>query len=85
MLQIQIIKQRTEQQIYNIHSLASIWFEKNNFIYEAVQHSLKAQDTIRAIDIIENNLTPSGILCYRKYQKMNKILEIIERKKLDQI
>ena len=53
LLQNQLIKRRTTKQIFEIHRLASLWFEKNNFIDEAIEHSLKAQNPDRAITIIE--------------------------------
>ena len=55
LLQNQLIKRRTTEQIHEIHRLASGWFEKNNFIHEAIEHSLKAQNTDWAIHIIEKN------------------------------
>lgn len=53
LLQNQLIRRKTTEQIHEIHKLASQWFEKNNFIHEAIEHCLKAQDPDCAIAIIE--------------------------------
>ena len=55
LLQIELIKQRTTKQINEIHSLASKWFKNNNYIGDAIEHSLKAQNGEGAITIIEEN------------------------------
>lgn len=55
MLQNELVKRRTTAEINEIHRSASVWFEQNNFITEAIEHSIKGQNTDRAIEIIEKN------------------------------
>ncbi|CAG0953149.1 partial serine/threonine-protein kinase PknK, partial [Anaerolineae bacterium] len=41
--------------IHELHRRASEWLEQNGFIPEAIQHTLMAQDTERAIRLVEQN------------------------------
>ena len=42
-------------QMHELHHRASEWLEQNGFIPEAIQHTLMAQDTERAIRLVEQN------------------------------
>ena len=55
LLQMQLNKRRTEQQIKDILLSASKWFDKNGFIEEAIIHAMKAGDTSFATHIILDN------------------------------
>lgn len=55
LLQNLLIERKSKKQINNLHKLASNWFEENNFIQESIIHSLKENNTDRAVEIIEKN------------------------------
>lgn len=55
LLQNQLRKRRTISQINAINLKASIWFESNKFIAEAIEHALKANEIDHAIKIIIDN------------------------------
>ncbi len=52
LLQNQLRKRMTKEQIKEIYSKASIWFEKNDFIAEAIEYAMKAGDTDWAVKIV---------------------------------
>jgi len=56
MLQNRLIKQYAPDEISDLHRKASEWFEKNNFIDEAIQHALTIGDDIYAADIVEKHV-----------------------------
>ena len=55
LLQKQLLKKRSIQQIKGLNIKSSAWFEKNEFIAEAIEYAIKAEDTERAIRIIKEN------------------------------
>ena len=48
-------KQRTAQQINELHLKASNWFEKNNFLEEAIYHAIEGSEVESAVRIIKEN------------------------------
>jgi len=55
LLQAELNNTLTADQIGDIHNKASIWFEKNELIEEAIEHSIRAGDPDRAVRIISEN------------------------------
>ena len=55
LVQNQLRKLRTIKEISKIHNRAGKWFEKNDFIAEAIEHSIKAKNIDQAIQIIDDN------------------------------
>jgi LuxR family maltose regulon positive regulatory protein len=49
----QRLRQSQPEQESKLHSLASVWFEKNSFVDEAIDHALRAEDFERAAHLIE--------------------------------
>ncbi len=49
----QRLHQTHPQQGVDLHSRASVWYEKNGFTDQAIEHALRAQDFERAVDLIE--------------------------------
>ena len=52
LLQNQLKKHRTIKHINTIYNKASIWFEKNDYIAEAIKYTMQANNTERAVEII---------------------------------
>ena len=52
------LHQTFPEQIAGLHSHAADWFEQNNFVPEAIQHSLTAGDQLHAARIVEKNALP---------------------------
>ena len=52
LLKYQLKKERSVKQINELNKRASIWFEKNNFINEAIGYAIRAKDLDLAIGII---------------------------------
>jgi LuxR family maltose regulon positive regulatory protein len=55
LLQNQLRNRRTDKEIRQIHNRAGKWFEKNDFIAEAIEHSIKAKNINQAIKIIDDH------------------------------
>ena len=55
LLKHQLIKQKSNKEIQIINRRASVWFEKNNFINEAIQFAIQADDIDWVISIILNH------------------------------
>lgn len=53
LLQHELVKRMTSYEIARLHARAGQWFNHRGFIEEAIQHLLKAGDTIGAAEIIE--------------------------------
>ncbi len=49
------LEREMPSQIHELHRRASEWLEQNGFILEAIHHTLMAQDTERAIRLVEQN------------------------------
>ena len=49
------LEREMPSQIHELHLRASEWLERQGFIPEAIQHTLMAQDTERAIRLVEQN------------------------------
>jgi LuxR family maltose regulon positive regulatory protein len=52
----QRLLQTAPEQLPLLHRQASLWFEKNGSLPEAFKHALAAQDTLRAAQLVENNI-----------------------------
>ncbi len=54
-----VLRKRLEQHypdsLPKLHQRASVWFEQNGLVPEAIRHSLKADDQDRAVKLIEQN------------------------------
>jgi len=55
LLQGQLKRRCSSEEIGTLHSRASEWFEENGDIDEAIQHALKAGDVISAAQLVEQN------------------------------
>jgi len=55
LLQHELNRRKTPDEIARLHSRASAWFESQGLIEEAIQHSLKAGDVISAAKIVEQH------------------------------
>jgi LuxR family maltose regulon positive regulatory protein len=44
------------EQIANLHCLASDWYQANEFIPGAIHHALEADDMLRVVRLVENNI-----------------------------
>ena len=57
-----LLRRRLGQQhpewIPALHDRASLWFEQNGFIDEAIEHALQAEDSGRAASLIEEHVDP---------------------------
>lgn len=55
-----LLKQRLyfdyKEKIKEIHFIASNWLEKNNLIIDSIEHALKAEDTDKAINLLNKNV-----------------------------
>ncbi len=54
-LQNELVKRKDSQGIKEIHTKASLWFERNELIEESIDHAMKANDTNWAVEIISKN------------------------------
>ncbi len=48
-------KRRNSEYIRKLHAKASLWFERNGFIEDAIDHAMKAANTNRVVEIIGKN------------------------------
>ncbi len=55
LLQNQLHKKKAKKQISEMHNKASKWFEKKDLIAEAIEHSMKAKNTNRAVKIVTDH------------------------------
>jgi len=55
LLQQELKKQKSTDHINKLHRSVGLWFEKNNYLDEALQHFLYAGDTSHAIRLIDHN------------------------------
>ncbi len=54
-LQIELKKSLNQEEIKEIHAKASLWFERNGFIEESIDHAMKSFNTNQAVEIISKN------------------------------
>jgi LuxR family maltose regulon positive regulatory protein len=57
-LQNQLQRHRNPEEIANLHSRASEWFEAEGLVDEAIHHALAAEDVDRAAEIVERHARP---------------------------
>jgi LuxR family maltose regulon positive regulatory protein len=55
LLQHELNRRKTPDEIARLHSQASTWFESQGLIEEAIRHSLKAGDVVSAAEIVEQH------------------------------
>jgi LuxR family maltose regulon positive regulatory protein len=51
----QHLERTMPDQIHDLHIRASEWFEQRGFIPEAIHHTLMAQETERAVRLVEDH------------------------------
>lgn len=59
-----------------IHGRASVWFEKNGMIKEAVQHAINAEDQRRAITLLQNHA--ESLLLSGKYDAFLRFINQLD-------
>ena len=52
------LRQHHAEWIPSLHYRASVWYEQNGFIDEAIEHALQAEDSERAVGLIEQHVDP---------------------------
>jgi LuxR family maltose regulon positive regulatory protein len=55
LLKSQLESRYSSEEIAELHSQASAWFETEGLIEEAIQHALASENVLRAAELIENN------------------------------
>jgi len=55
LLQYELKKQLSAQEISTLHSRASVWFEAQNLIEEAIHHALQSKEVVNAEKILERH------------------------------
>jgi len=55
LLQRQLKRRRSSEEIATLHSRASEWFDSHGLMQESIQHALAAGDVVRAAEIVERH------------------------------
>ena len=55
LLRSRLRRSHASEEIDSLHSRASVWFDKNGFVEEAVQHAMAATDLMGVVQLLEQN------------------------------